>query len=92
MFFYILTAVTEAEYKSRFEPTEYIPYLPPTGELWDVFLWEFWRNWRRYNGTALYIAFYTVLPNFIILDHGYLYFVNEFCSEKNLYLYGSVGE
>ena len=28
MFFYILTAVTEAEYKSRFEPTEYIPYLP----------------------------------------------------------------
>ena len=29
-----ITAVTEAEYKSQFEPTDYIPYL--TGELWDA--------------------------------------------------------
>ena len=35
-----ITAVTEAEYKSWFEPTKSIPYLALTGELyiWDVFV------------------------------------------------------
>ena len=32
-----ITAVTEAEYKSKFEPTKYIPYLALRGKLWDVF-------------------------------------------------------
>ena len=50
------TVVTEAEYKSEFEPTKYIPYLSLTGELWDVFCKDFEGNWPRYNGTALYIS------------------------------------
>ena len=33
-----ITAVTEKEYKSEFEPTEYISYLTLMGQLWDVFL------------------------------------------------------
>ena len=29
--------MTEAEYKSQFEPTKYIPYIALTVELWDLF-------------------------------------------------------
>ena len=83
MSFYILIAVTEAEYKSWFEPTEYIPFLPLTGELWDVFCEIFlWKSWLRYNGTALYISFYTGVSNFIILHHEYFYSVNEYLFRK----------
>ena len=33
-----IAAVTEAEYKSKFGPTKYTPYLALTGEPWDVFV------------------------------------------------------
>ena len=33
-----VTAVTEAEYESEFEPQKYITYLALADELWDVFL------------------------------------------------------
>ena len=49
-----ISAVTEAEYESQFEPTKYIPYLALTGELWNVFCEDLGKNWLRYNGTALY--------------------------------------
>ena len=39
-----ITAVTEAEYKSEFEPTKYTPYLALTGELWDMFCKDIKRN------------------------------------------------
>ena len=48
--------MTEAEYESQFEPTKYIPYLTLTGELWDVFCEDLWKNWPHYNGTALYMG------------------------------------
>ena len=32
-----MTAVNEAQYKSYFEPTKYIPYLSLAGELWGEF-------------------------------------------------------
>ena len=47
--------MTEAEYESQCEPTEYIPYRTPTGELWDVFCEGFGKTWPRYNGTAVYM-------------------------------------
>ena len=31
-----ITAMTEAEYKSRFHPTKITPYLGPMGKLWSV--------------------------------------------------------
>ena len=40
----------------RAEPTKDIPYLALTGELWGAFREYFWKNWPRYNGTALYIG------------------------------------
>ena len=46
-----ITAVTEAKYKSEFEPTKYVTYLTLTGELWDVFCENFGENWLHYNST-----------------------------------------
>ena len=39
-----ITAVTETEYKSEYQPTKYIPYLALLGELWDVFCKDFEEN------------------------------------------------
>ena len=36
-----ITAVTETQYKSQFEPTKYIPYLALMVKLWDVFCEDF---------------------------------------------------
>ena len=51
------TLMTAAKHKSDFKLTTDTPYLALTGELWGVCGEEFWENWLRYNGTALYITF-----------------------------------
>ena len=50
-----ITAETETEYKSQYEPAKYIPYLALTGELWVVFCEDSGENWASYNDTALCI-------------------------------------
>ena len=49
--------MTAAKHKSDFKLTTDTPYLALTGKLWGVCGEEFWENWLRYNGTALYITF-----------------------------------
>ena len=44
----------EVKYEPEFEPTNFIPYLTLTGELWDVFSENLGENWLRYNGTQVY--------------------------------------
>ena len=44
---------TEAENKSLFGPTKYIPYLALAGKLWDVFCKNLGENWPHYNSTAV---------------------------------------
>ena len=51
-----ITALTETEYKSEFEPTKYIPYLALTSELWDVFCEYLAGDKPRHNGTTLYLT------------------------------------
>ena len=46
---------TEAEYQSGAGSTKDTPYLALTGDLWGVFCEYLWKNWPRYNGTALYV-------------------------------------
>ena len=47
-----ITAVTEAEYESEFEPTKDNSYL--TCKLWDVFCEDLGEILPHYNGTSLY--------------------------------------
>ena len=44
-----------AESESDLRITTDTPYLPLTGELWDVYWTKFRENWPRYNGPALYL-------------------------------------
>ena len=50
--------LTEAEYKSECQITNYTPYLARVGELWGRFCEDLVENWPRYNGTALYNCFF----------------------------------
>ena len=52
--------LTEAEYKSECQITNYTPYLARQGELWGVFCEDLVENWPRYNGTTL--QFITQMP------------------------------
>ena len=47
---------TEAQYQSDAGSTKDTPYLTLTGELWTVFCEYLGENWRRYNGTTLYLV------------------------------------
>ena len=47
--------ITVAESESDVRITTNTPYLALTGELWGVCCEDFGENWRRYNGTALYL-------------------------------------
>ena len=42
-----ITAVAETEYKSEFEPTKYTPYLGLIGELWDVHVHVFCKDFEE---------------------------------------------
>ena len=46
--------VTGAEYKQGLKPTEDIPWLTISGELWDVICKDT-GEWPCYNGTTLYM-------------------------------------
>ena len=48
-----ITAVTEAEYEYKFEPTKDTPYLTWTGELLGVFCDGFGENLQHLNGIRL---------------------------------------
>ena len=50
--------MTDVEHEAEFVFTKDNPYLPFTGELWDVFYENLGENLPRYIGTALFMSLY----------------------------------
>ena len=55
--YYIPHWVIETDYGSG--PTKDTTYLALTGKLCDVFRGDFGKNWPHYNGTAMYVYFWS---------------------------------